>query len=229
MGLFDDILRGNETLIKNEKALDYEFVPPIIPYREQQQHQVASCIKPLFAGRQGRNCFIFGGPGIGKTVAVKHVLRELEEQTDEILTVYINCWEHNTSYKVVLELCDEVGYKFTQNKKTIELMDKAVEIINKGKVVLVFDEIDKAEDQDFLYWVIERLFSKSIILITNYKSWLAEIDERIRSRLVPELLEFKSYTEAEVAGIIKNRIEYAFVPNCWDADAQSVVAKKTFD
>ncbi|MFH1649627.1 MAG: AAA family ATPase [Candidatus Woesearchaeota archaeon] len=229
MGLFDNMLGNGDTLIKNEKALDYEFVPPIVPYRQGQQEQIAACIKPLFASRQGRNCMVYGAPGIGKTVAVKHLLRELEEQTDEILPIYINCWQHNTTYKIILELCDQVGYKFTQNKKTVELMKKAAEIINKSKAVLVFDEIDKAEDHDFLYWVIEQLFNKSIILITNYKTWLAEIDERIKSRLTPELLEFKAYNAKEVAGIIHERIEYAFVTNVWDSVGEKKVAEKTFE
>ena len=81
MSLFKDILRDDESLFLNPVALDYEFIPKLIPYRENEQHFIASCIKPLFANRNGKNLLIYGKPGIGKTLAVKHVLKELEEET----------------------------------------------------------------------------------------------------------------------------------------------------
>lgn len=227
MGLFDDVLRGSQTLIKNEAVLDYEFLPQIIPYRENEQQHIATCIKPLFSERSGRNLLMYGAPGIGKTAAAKYVLRELEEQTDDIYTVYINCWQHNTSYKVFVNICEQIGYRFTQNKKTTELYKIAAQLLNKKSVVLVFDEIDKAEDFDFLYVLVEEIYRKSIILITNYKSWLVSLDERIRSRLMAELLEFRQYNSVETKGILKQRREFAFVPDSWEEDAFNHVVDKT--
>lgn len=227
MGLFDDTLRADQTLVKNDAALDYEFLPKILKYRENEQQYLATCIKPLFQGRSGRNLLIYGAPGIGKTAATKHVLRELEEQTDEIHAIHINCWQQNTTYKVLLEMCDQLGYKFTQNKKTTELYKVVASIVNKTSAVFVFDEIDKAEEFDFLYFVLEDIYKKSIFLITNYKSWLVELDERIKSRLTPELQEFRQYNEAETKGILKERIEIAFYPGVWEEDAFQKVAKKT--
>jgi len=91
MGLFRN-LQSNESLIKNEDALDFEFVPKLLKYREKQQHYVAGCIKPLLDNRNGRNVFIFGAPGIGKTAAIKWVLRDLEETSEEVIPLYLNCW-----------------------------------------------------------------------------------------------------------------------------------------
>lgn len=227
MGLFEDVLKGNESLIKNEDALDYEFLPKEIPHRENEQHYLATCIKPLFHKRSGRNLLIHGAPGIGKTAAVRSVLRELEDETDDIHTVYINCWQKNTTYKVLLEICEQVGYRFTQNKKTTELFDVISQIINKTAAVFVFDEIDKAEDFDFLYFVLEEVYHKSIFLLTNYRSWLVELDERIKSRLTPELVEFKQYTLAETTDILQGRIDIAFPLGTWEKDASTIVIEKT--
>ena len=212
MGVFDDILKKDQTLIKNDAALDFEFLPKELPFRENEQHYLATCIKPLFQERSGRNLFIHGAPGIGKTAATRHVLRDLEEQTDEIEPIYVNCWQKNTTYKVLLEICDVIGYKFTQNKKTTELYKVITQIINKKSAVFVFDEIDKAEDLDFLYFILEEVHRKCVFLITNYRSWLVELDERIKSRLIPEITEFKQYTEEETRKILEDRISYAFYP-----------------
>jgi len=229
MGLFDDVLQSGESLIKNEDALDYEFLPKILPFREQEQRYLAECVKPLFNGRSGRNVLIHGVPGIGKTAAARSVLRELEEKTDDIYVTYMNCWQHNTTFKVLMELCHQLGYKFTQNKATTELVKVVASICNKKAVVFVFDEVDKLEDFDFLYTLLEEIFKKSVIMVTNYKSWLMELDERIKSRLMPELIEFEQYTSQQVVEILKQRSHYAFVPGVWMPDAFTLITQKASD
>ncbi len=219
MSLFDDVLGAGESLFRNEDALEYEFLPKLLPYREREQEAIARCISPLFQGRNGRNALVHGAPGIGKTAAARFVLRELEEKTDDILVCYVNCWQVNTSYKVFLELCEQLGFKFTQNKNSGELLKVIGSIVNKKSAVLVFDEIDKAEEQDFLYSLQEELLKKAIVLITNYKSWLLELDDRIKSRLSPEPIEFRQYSEKETRGILEQRRDAAFVPGVWDEGA----------
>ncbi len=228
MSLFKDMLKDSESLFTaNVEALDFDYLPKLIPFREQEQKTIANAIKPIFQKRNGRNVFVHGKPGIGKTAAVRHLLKDLEEQTDEIFPVYINCWSKNTTYKVILDICDQLGYKFTQNKKTDELLKLVAEIINKNTgAVIVFDEIDKAEDLDFLYSLLEELYRKSLVIVTNYPSWLTDLDERIKSRLIPDLVEFKPYNEQETIEILRQRMKYAFVPNVFQDDAFMTIGKK---
>ncbi|MFH0875939.1 MAG: AAA family ATPase [archaeon] len=229
MSIFDNMLKSDESLFTDEVPLDYSYIPKLVPYREKEQQQIALCIKPLQARRNGKNVLIYGTPGIGKTVAVRHLLRELEETSEEIVPVYINCWQKNTSFKVAIELCDALNYKFTHNKRTEELLKIAIEILNKKSTVLCFDEIDKCEELDFLYGILEQVYRKSILLITNYKVWATDLDERLKSRLTLEAIEFRKYNEAETLGILKERLKYAFVPGCWDNDAINLAAKKSFE
>lgn len=229
MAIFGDILKSDETIFKNPVALDYDYIPKAIPFRDQQQHHMASCIKPLLQDRSGRNLFIHGPPGIGKTVACRHVLKELEETYDEVEPIYINCWQKNSSYKVMIGICDHLGYKFTHNKKTDELFNVVKEFLNKKSVVFVFDEIDKVEEYDFLYWILEQIYKKSVFLITNYKEWLLNLDERIKSRLTAEMLEFRPYTLPETREIVQQRVGYAFKDNVVDADVIESVVKKTYE
>ena len=227
--LFKDILGSNETLFKNDVALDFSFVPKIVPYREKEQRIIASCIKPLFQEKSGKNLFISGQPGVGKTVALKKVLDELEEESEDIIPIYINCWQRNTTYKIILEICELMEFKFVQNKKTEELFRWVKQNLNKKSVVFVFDEVDKLEDLDVLYMILEEIYRKTIILITNYKDWLLNLDQRIKSRLLPEMIEFKPYNVEETKGILKQRAEYAFHPTVLSNDAFELIVKKTFE
>ncbi len=122
MALFKDILHSDQTLFKNDSALDTDFVPKILPFREKQQKYVASCIAPLLQDRTGRNLLISGPPGIGKTATVKYMFRELEDETDDIVILYINCWQKNTTFKIIVSICEELGYNLTHNKNTEELL-----------------------------------------------------------------------------------------------------------
>jgi cell division control protein 6 len=229
MGLFDDMLKSGESLFKIEDALDLDFVPKLMPYREQQQQYIAQCIKPLFSGHNGRNLFVFGTPGIGKTAAIKWVFRDLEEQTEEIVPIYVNCWQKNTSYKIAIEICEIIGYRFTQNKKTDELFKVIRGILNKKAAVFCFDEADKLEDFDFLYTLLEDIYKRTIILVTNHKEWLSLVDQRIKSRLTPDMLEFSQYNLKETTGVLRERMKFAFVENVWNEDAFILVVNKAFE
>ncbi|MBN2566909.1 AAA family ATPase [Candidatus Woesearchaeota archaeon] len=228
MGIFKDMLSSGETLFRNHIALDYDYIPKMVPYRDGEQRQIAMCIKPLFAQRNGRNCIITGPPGVGKTVACRHVLKEIEDETDEIEPLYINCWQKNTTYKVLVELCDLLGYKFTHNKKSDELFKVVAQMLNKKSTVLVFDEIDKAEDHDFLYMLLEEIYRKSIVLITNYREWIVSLDQRIKSRLTPEMIAFAPYSRKETRGILDERRKAAFVPGVFSDEAFGMVADLAF-
>ena len=229
MSIFKDMLIAGESLLKDEIALDYDYLPKLLPYREKEQFYIASCIKPLLQKRNGKNLFIYGAPGIGKTAATRHILRDLENETDDVIPIYINCWKKNTTYKIVLEICDILGYKFTQNKKTDELFNIIKDMINKKSAVFVFDEADKLDDFDLLYHILEEIYRKSIFLITNFKNWIMNLDERIRSRLTAELKEFKPYNAEETRGIMKKRMSYAFVQGVWEEEAFELVTKRTIE
>jgi cell division control protein 6 len=226
MNLFDDTLQADETVFKNHRALDYEYLPKNLPYRENEQEYLATCIKPLFHNRDGKHLFIHGEPGIGKTAATRFVLHELRQKTDRINTVYVNCWQKNTSYKVLLDICEQLDYKFTHNKKTAELMDVVESILDEEAAVFVFDEIDKANDLDFLYSILQDIDHKSIFLITNHKAWLSNMDQRLKSRLMPEMLSFDQYSFQETKGILERRADYAFYDGVWPDDAFTAVVRK---
>ena len=227
--LFKDMLKSDETLFKNEIALDFDYLPKLIPYREQEQRVMAACIKPLLEEKNGKNLFIFGLPGIGKTAAARHVFRELEEENDDVIPIYINCWQKNTAFKILLHICDALGYKLTHNKRSDELFEVIKKMLNKKAAVFAFDEADKLEDLDFLYSLLEEVYRKSIFLITNHHDFIDNLDTRVKSRLLPEIMEFRQYNLNETRGILKQRSDHAFYPDVFDEDAFEFIVKKAFD
>ncbi|TKJ17147.1 hypothetical protein CEE44_01260 [Candidatus Woesearchaeota archaeon B3_Woes] len=229
MALFKDILHSDQTLFKNDSALDTEFIPKRLPFRESQQNYIVSCIKPLLQGRTGKNLLVYGSPGIGKTATIKYMFRELEEESDDVVPIYINCWQKNTTFKIIVAICEELGYNLTHNKNTEELFGIVKNMVNKKSAVFCFDEIDKIEDFDFLYFLIESVYKKTILLVTNYQEWLSKVDERIRSRLGADNIGFEPYNLKETKEILKQRANYAFFPSVVDSSALDIISKRTFE
>ena len=227
MALFDNMT--GENLFLNPVFLDYDFQPKLVPFRENQQHYIAGCIKPLFQNRNGKNLLITGKPGVGKTVSLKNVLIELNEKTDDIFCLYINCWKKDSFFKIICDICNQIGYKFIQNKRADELMQEAAKILNEKAAVIILDEADKLEDQGIIYSLLEDINRKCIFLITNEDNFLVDLDNRVKSRLMPELIEFKPYNFEQTKNILEERAKYAFVNNCLEKDAFNLIAEKCFE
>jgi len=227
--MFKDMLSSDESLMRDDVPLDYGFMPKLVPFREVQQKYIATCIKPLLQKRNGKNLLIYGKPGIGKTLLCRHVLDALEEEEmdEEVIPFYINCWQKNSNHKIMVEICNMLDYKLVQNKKTEELFDIVKGMLNKKSVVFCFDEIDKLENLDLVYHILEEVYRKSIIFITNHKSFLDNIDQRLKSRLMLDTLEFKPYNVNETKEILRERVKYAFVEGVWDNGAFELIAQKT--
>ena len=64
-------------------------------------------------------------------------------------------------------------------------------------------------------------------MITNHPQWYTTVDGRIRSRLIPDRIDFEQYSEEEIKGILKNRVEFAFVSNTWEDSALSKILDLT--
>src|SRR3989344_4586772 len=224
--------QDSESIFKNEIALDPNFTPRgKIEFRENENQYIADCIKPLLQRRNGKNLVIFGPPGIGKTLACIKVKEELEEAETigEISVFYINLWKKNTQHKIILELCDQLDYKFTQNKSSEELLQIVKQKINQNSAVFIFDEADKAESLELLYQLAEDVYRKTMILIANDRSWIYKLEPRLKSRLMPDSLEFKPYKKEEIISILKSRIQLAFNQRMVQQQALESIASKTED
>ena len=105
----------------------------------------------MFHGRSGEVVLVRGGPGIGKTAAVRRVLMDLDtvDEATNISWVYVNCWRFNSSYKIVVEIAHLLGHQFTHNKNTSEIMDEIKKIALKhGFDLSPFFWADKIIEKD---------------------------------------------------------------------------------
>ncbi len=220
----------NEELFVKEGVLNYSYNPDKILFRDDEQAVIAGMIKPLFRKQKPSNLLIYGKPGLGKTLCSLGVLKQLEDYSEDIRGVYINCWDFTSEHQLIIEIAKRLNYFFSQGKSSEEIFE---EIINRVEditgVVFIFDEIDKVKEYGFLYRILKDLEGKAcIILITNNQYFLLRLEERISSRLLPSKLEFKPYSREQVEDILMERVNMAFPKGSVSNNIFRVIVNETF-
>lgn len=208
------------SIFKNEDVLSPEYLPEILPHRETQIRQIASNLEPVGKGRKGQNTFVFGSPGIGKTATAKFIFRKFEEEYSGIKTIYINCWDFNTSIAVLSKITNDLGV-FVQRRGMgkDEINQKFVESLSKAKsnVVVCLDEVDQLilKESGALYNLlrIDQYTQKSLplVLISNNPHIFSKLESRVLSSLNADGIEFKPYNFNEMKKILEERARHAFV------------------
>jgi len=216
MGMFSEL--GESTVFKNEEALSTDYVPQLLPHRENEIKQIAANLLPASRGRKPQNTFVFGPPGIGKTAVVKNVFSEFEEYSEHVRCIYVNCWDFRTPTALLTQIVLELGL-FVQRRgwSHDEIITKLIEAINKNakSLVICLDEVDQL-DLSALYDLlrinqyVNVKTSVGIVFISNNPFVFAKAEPRIRSSLGLDNIEFKPYTLAEMKDILDERATEAF-------------------
>lgn len=205
-------------IFKNEEVLSPEYLPEILPHREQQVKHLAENLLPAAQKRIPQNTFIFGPPGTGKTATVKFVFREFENYSG-IKSIYINCWDYKTIVAILSKISLDLG-GFVQRRGLgkDEILERAIEICNKldKGLVICLDEVDQLifHDKSALYDLLRlSQYVKShigLIFVSNNQFVFANVEPRIRSSLNVEEMEFKPYSLLEMKDILEERAKLAF-------------------
>ncbi len=212
------MIYSESRIFKNEDILSFDYLPEILPHRENQVKLLADLLSLVGEGRKQQNIFIHGAPGIGKTASVKFVFRKFSEEFPNVKTVYLNCWDYNTAVAVLSEITISLG-TVAQRRGWAkdEIISKLKEVLDKNKkgLVVCLDEADQLirKDQETLYDLsrINQYVKNpvAIVLISNNQHLLASLEPRTYSSLSAEEIEFKPYTLEEMKDILQERARYA--------------------
>jgi cell division control protein 6 len=191
----------------------------MLPHRESQIKALAENLEPAAKGKSAQNTFIFGEPGIGKTSVVKLVFRKMEEEYPNVKTVYVNCWECNTSIALLSKLTIDLGMMVARRGLgKDEIMQRFLEVFGKTRksLVVCLDEVDQLvyKDQGALYDLLRmrQHVNKDVglVMISNNPNVFAKLEPRVSSSLDVDEIHFKPYTVAEMKNILKERVDKAF-------------------
>ncbi|MDE1834402.1 MAG: AAA family ATPase [Candidatus Micrarchaeota archaeon] len=217
--LFDDIFKESK-IFSNREVLSPHYIPQNLLFRDKQIQEIAKYLTPSLKGERGRNIFIYGKTGTGKTSCVKSVIDKVKNlPVSKARIIYINCRIYNSRYRVLYKIVSD--YLPLYAKRGYGIVDIYEKIINwideDGKIlVVVLDEVDIVKDLDDLIYTLTRANSDiksggiTIVGVSNKVSFKDELDPRSLSALYENELVFPPYNSNELSSILKDRAENGF-------------------
>lgn len=216
------------SLFKDKKALQGNYTPKNVPYRDEQINQLASILAPALRMEKPSNVFIYGKTGTGKTLVTKHVTSNIlalaQKNNLYIRIFYLNCKLKriaDTEYRLIAQLAREFGEEVpATGLPTDEVYKIFIKGLEKQKtlLVIILDEIDQLVNKtgDEILYNLTRLNSElkeseiSLIGISNDLMVTDHIDPRVKSSLSEEEIVFPPYNAVQLQGILQQRAKLAF-------------------
>jgi len=214
-----DMLAESKIFGKRE-VLSPHFTPSKLLYRESEINNIEKALAPSLKGERGRNLFIYGKTGTGKTSCTKYVIEEVKNLPNTRAKLcYINCRIYNSRFRVLNKIIgDHLPTYAKRGYGAVDLYEKLTSWIEEDSkiLVVVLDEIDLVKDLDDLVYTLTRINSDiraggvTIIGISNKVSFKDELDPRSLSTLYETELVFAPYYATELYAILKDRVTDGF-------------------
>ena len=218
-------------IFADREVLSPHYLPHTLLFRDKQIDDIIKALTPSLKGERGRNVFIYGKTGTGKTSCVRYVIEEVKKLPIAKARIsYVNCRIYNSRYRVLSKIVsDHLPFLAKRGYGLVEIYEKIINWIEEdGKVlIVVLDEIDVVKDLDDLVYTLTRANSDirsggiTIVGVSNRIDFKELLDSRTLSTLYEHELSFPPYNSTELAAIIKERAEKGFRPG--------VVGQETFN
>lgn len=132
-------------MLTDRDVFDVTRIPErdLILQRHDEINAVSESLRPVLDGDRGRQTYIFGPSGTGKTLVARFVLRRLQSEGLESRQQYINCWRYHSRSGFLTTLARETGamQSIPQLTPHDELL-AAVDDHDDQPLILTLDEAD---------------------------------------------------------------------------------------
>jgi archaeal cell division control protein 6 len=232
-----NILMGEETLFKDIKALNPDYIPENYLHRESQLEALALCLRPALKGGKPVNTVVLGSPATGKTTAIHKIFHMAEDISEDLICAYVNCQLYNTRFNIFSQIYQrlfghlppETGVPFSRIYG--EIMKK---LSNEGKALVVaLDDVNHlfySKNANQIFYDILRAHEvfpgvrTGVFAIISDIEFRYMLDKNVNSIFIPKEVVFEPYTLEEMINILKDRVRVGFYADVLSDDILNQVA-----
>ena len=225
---------ADSSIFANREILSPHYTPQKLLYREREINNIEKALAPSLKGTRGRNLFVYGKTGTGKTSCIKYVIEEIKGIPNTRARIsYVNCRIYNSRFRVLNKIIgDHIPTYAKRGYGAVDLYEKLTSWIEEDNkiLVVVLDEIDLVKDLDDLIYTLTRINSDikaggvTLIGISNKVSFKEELDPRSLSTLYETELVFAPYYATELYAILKDRVNAGFKKDIVEDDVVHFIA-----
>lgn len=209
-------MKETRKIILNEEMFDEDYIPTVFQHRESQIKDLKSCLESIFMGKKPIHTFLFGPSGAGKTLMAKCLMKELEGRS--IMVAYVNCWENQSLHSIMDKINGDFRIIQAERNSTIYKIERLEKFLNLKPFVLILDDIDRLDPKeiDLILYNLCDLKNTVLVCIGYNLGFLKKLDDRVRSRLVPKIIECPAYSKKELLEILRERAENGLSEGSWN-------------
>ena len=241
MGI-EDILMYDESLFQNINAFDPDYLPPNYNFRDTQMEAMAMSIRPAMRGGQPSNAVVLGSPATGKTTAIRKVFELVENSTEKVACVYINCQLHTTRFGIFSQIYKklfghvppETGVPFSR------IYDQIMKHLQKNEraLVIALDDINylfQSKNANKVVYDLLRAYEEypgvksSIFAILSDLEFKYAFDKNVNTVFIPQEITFPLYSYSEIENILGDRVNAGFFPNVISDDLLEQISMYTLE
>lgn len=228
----------DDPIFVNESVLRDNHRPNKLVERDKELSEYQSALQPVIKAAPPKNIFLYGQTGVGKTLATRLVLNQLQQDQEnyedlDVKVVNLNCKSAKSSYQVSVDLVNmfrntedkipSTGYPST---RVYQMLWEHLNNLDATHVLIVLDEIDAiGNDDDILYELPRANDNNSVedtlvgvIGISNDFTFRDDLSARVKDSLCDEEIHFPPYDANQLQNILQMRAEKAFRDNILDGD-----------
>lgn len=238
-----DILLHDETIFKDVRVFNSDYLPEEFKLRQSQMEEMAFSLRPALHGGKPSNNILLGPPATGKTTAIKKLFEMAQlDCEDDIICVYVNCQLHSTKFGIFSQIYKkifghnppETGVPFARiyNKIMNELYD------TDKALIVALDDINHLFHGNIIsqiFYDILRAHESYEGVRTGIFAVLSDVefrfilDKNVGSIFNAAEINFKPYTYEETYNILKERVNLGFYPNVISNDLLEEITTYTFE
>ncbi len=233
---------GRPSVITDESKLSIDYLPPNLPFRENDLIALSNYFSGALEGNLNSNrVIITGSVGVGKTSVAKKFGQWIEYKSEQLSRslkyVHVNCRRAKTPFMILLSIVKELqGKVANRGYAADELLDMVISILEERQTTLflVLDEVEYIIPKggvDLLYAFTRtaddrQSYSHNIglILIARSSNFLSYLDKSTASSLTAPIIEIPAYTNHELRIIVQDRVSDCFVPGSITEDSIQLIA-----
>lgn len=223
-------------IFDNEDALRDSYTPDELIERDEEIRTYETALQPTVNGARPRNIFVYGETGVGKTLATRFILNDLEADQEyfdgvSIRVEWLNC-KDLTSYQTVTQLVNKFREPLNEispsgyGRGTVNrMLWDELNTIDDTHVLFVLDEVDSIGSDDDLLYQLPRCNDNQVtatkvglIGISNDFTFRESLSARVQSSLCEHEIHFKPYDANQLRRILEQRSGEAFLGDVLSGD-----------
>jgi len=236
-----DILMGEETLFRNVEAFNPDYIPDRLLHRDLQMEALAMCLRPALRGGKPKNAVILGAPATGKTTALRKVFQMVEETSDKLYCVYVNCQISTTRFNIFSDIYEhimghrppETGIPFSRIYG--EIMKKLVQ--EEKALIVALDDVNHlfySKNANQVFYDILRAHEvfkgarTGLFAIISDIEFRFMLDKNVSSIFIPKEVIFHPYTKEQMEDILGERVKVGFYPDVVSGKVLERISELTY-